>query len=138
MKVVILTLAIVAQCFAGFTWSSCGTGHFKADSVVMAPYPAVRGQNVTTHAHGVQDETVTGGTWSTTVYKYGVPLQTDSGKSCDLIPNCPCPCPAGTYTSSQTLTVPSFAPSGDYTGTFKAVDQNGNLLTCINYAFAIA
>lgn len=30
---------------------------------------------------------------------------------CDLIPNCPCPCPAGHYTSSQSLSVPSIAPS---------------------------
>ena len=40
----------------------------------------------------LQDETVTGGTWTTTVYLDGFQVQQDNGEVCALIPNCPCPC----------------------------------------------
>jgi len=124
---------------AGFTWSSCGTAkdHFKIDSLVMVPYPPVRGQNVTVHAYGTQDETVSGGHWSTSVYWDGINVQTVSGKTCDLIPNCPCPCAAGTYTTSQTTVVSDLAPSGSYTGNFIAKDQNKQQMSCVNYAFQL-
>jgi len=104
----------------------------------MAPYPAQRGKNVTIHAHGVQDETITSGTWEAKVYLDGINVQSDSGSVCDLIPNCPCPCPAGTYTSSQSLYVKLFAPSGTYTGKYTAADQNGATISCISYTFQIA
>jgi len=104
----------------------------------MAPYPAIRGENVTVHSHGVQDETVTGGTWVTKVYYDGFNVQSDSGAVCDLIPNCPCPCQSGSYTTSQNLYVKSFSPSGSYTGKYTAMDQNGQELACISYTFAIA
>lgn len=58
----------------------------------MAPYPVQPGKNVVVTAHGFQDETVTGGTWDTKIYLWGVEVQHDSGHVCGLIPNCPCPC----------------------------------------------
>jgi len=123
----------------GFSWQTCGSSsdHYQVDSVVMAPYPAMQGQNVTVHAHGSQDETVSGGTWQTKVYLDGWNVQTITGGVCDLIPNCPCPCPAGSYTTSQSVYVPSFSPSGTYTGKYTASDQNGEPLTCISYTFQI-
>jgi len=132
-------IGVVAALPSGFSWSSCGTSsdHFKVSSVVMTPYPAIAGENVTVHAYGVQDETVTGGTWTTTVYLDGFEVQSDSGNVCDLIPNCKCPCAAGTYTTTQTLAVSSIAPSDTYTGQYVAEDQNGDELSCISYTFQI-
>jgi len=139
MKAVFVLLALISVAFAQFSWSSCGTSsdHFKVQSVVMVPYPAEAGENVTVHAYGTQDETVTGGTWTTTVYLDGFQVQSDSGNVCDLIPHCPCPCPAGSYTSSQTLYVSDFAVTDTYTGKYVASDQNGNELSCISYTFQI-
>jgi len=124
----------------GFSWQSCGTSsdQFQVSSVIMAPYPAQSGQNVTVHSQGYQDETISGGTWDTKIYWHGFEVQEDSGSVCILIPNCPCPCPAGHYTTSQSLYVTSLAPSGQYTGKYVATDQNGAELACISYTFEIA
>jgi len=103
----------------------------------MTPYPPVPGTNVTVTTVGTQDETVTSGTWVDKIY-YGIfPVQTLTGNVCDLIPKCPCPCGPGTYTSIQYNPVPSYAPSGSYSGQYTAEDQNGNELSCISYTFQI-
>eukprot|EP01121_Diplochlamys_sp_Union-15-3_P009592 TRINITY_DN2615_c0_g1_i1.p1 TRINITY_DN2615_c0_g1~~TRINITY_DN2615_c0_g1_i1.p1 ORF type:complete len:146 (-),score=32.73 TRINITY_DN2615_c0_g1_i1:98-535(-) len=140
MKAILVLCLIFVSALAGpFTWKSCGTSsdHFQPTNVVMSPYPAVAGTNVTTHATGAQDETVTGGSWTTTVYLGVLPVETYKGPACELIPGCPCPCKSGHYTTSLTLAVPSFALTDTYTGKFTAVDQNGAQLVCIEYTFDI-
>jgi len=123
----------------GFTWKNCSNNpHFQVQQVIMTPYPAVKGANVTVHAHGFQDETVSSGTWDTKIYYYGIEVQHDSGGVCDLIPNCACPCKSGAYTTSQSVYVTEIAPSGSYTGVYSATDQSGQVLACISYAFEIA
>jgi len=107
-------------------------------NVVMQPYPALIGKNVTTLATGTDSATITAGTWSTAVKKFGVTVESYSGNICDLVPTCPCPCPPGKYTTVLVLPVPSFAFSGRYTGEFRATTADSKSVVCIDYAFDIA
>jgi len=134
-----LLIALFSLGFAApFVWKSCDPNSvFQVDSMTMAPYPARADQNVTTHAHGSQKQTVSGGTWTAVTSLDGIPVNTNNGNACDLIPGCPCPCASGSYTSVLSLPVPWFTPSGRYEGKFTATDQNGNSLSCISYQFDI-
>jgi len=104
----------------------------------MVPYPAQPGKNITVTAQGVSSKSVTGGTWSAKTYLFGIVVNEQDGKSCDLIPNCPCPCAPGGHTSVLQIAVPSFALPNRYDAKFVATDASGATISCLTFKFDIA
>jgi len=139
-KVIFFLVALVAIAAAGeFEWENCDeSSHFIASSASMSPYPPKKGSTVTITTAGVFDETVSGGTFTSTTYRGSSKMASNSGNVCDgLAKTCPCPCKGGSVTLSQTQTINAFAPTGEYTTEYKSYDQNGQPLACLKYSFTI-
>eukprot|EP01103_Thecamoeba_quadrilineata_P001096 TRINITY_DN10970_c0_g1_i1.p1 TRINITY_DN10970_c0_g1~~TRINITY_DN10970_c0_g1_i1.p1 ORF type:complete len:146 (-),score=19.21 TRINITY_DN10970_c0_g1_i1:161-598(-) len=144
MKIIslLLILSFVAVCLGStLTWDNCQPNTFNVTSMTMNPDPAVPGKSLTFTGTANQQTDITGGTWSTTVYLGGAPLQTFTGNNCQgLLPNCPCPCNGPVTNQAFTLTVPvSIAtPHGaTLNGKLTAVDSTNTQFACVTYQFNV-
>jgi len=114
--------------------SSTDKYHYTISSLTAVSWPPVAGKSVNVTANGTLDETVTGGTYAAKATYEGFPLGSESGEISSMKP---VPWAAGVFSFDYVFPIPSAAPSGKYTATLSAVDQNKSTLFCINLAFSI-
>jgi hypothetical protein len=121
----------------GDIWSNCGSPSdpLKIVKVVITPDPPHKGQSLNVVASVIFGEQVTGGNVQVTA-KYGIiPILDKTYDLCALLPDIQqkCPVTPGTHNATVTETIPGAAPSGHYTGSAVATDQNGKQLACIDF-----
>jgi len=141
----ILVLFFVSVALAAgpppLSWSLCNATFqypFTTTNVTMLPDPAQKGKNVVVTFQGMVNKPISGsgGLWWCAVYLGPVKVDNETGSLCEAMSNCPgCSCPVGPTSGQITMSVPGFAPSGKYTGTFESVDGSGNLMSCLNIVF---
>eukprot|EP00753_Platysulcus_tardus_P006513 PLAT14268.1.p2 GENE.PLAT14268.1~~PLAT14268.1.p2 ORF type:complete len:139 (-),score=46.05 PLAT14268.1:394-810(-) len=130
----VLLLAVAAS--ASMSWKSCAksTPHCPVSKVTMSPEPATKGQNVTFSVTCDSDETITGGTITSTVTYMGIQVKKFTSNVC----NGQCPVAPGTHTTGSGAPIPTSAPSGTYGLNIVAVDQNNAPLECLDITFKVA
>ncbi|KAJ5071795.1 phosphatidylglycerol/phosphatidylinositol transfer protein [Anaeramoeba ignava] len=135
MKVILFFLLIVAA-FADI-WTDCSKAgdDFKITSVSINPDPPVKGSPVTAAITGNLQKTITGGTAHLTVSLNGIKLLDETKDICTIDPDeVKCPIPANpNFTLKDTVTIPSYAPSGTYTGQVVLTDQDGTEIACVKF-----
>jgi len=121
-------------------FDNCGQAGDKAtvSKITATPFPPVKGQDITVDVTGtVSEDVTTGSQYVITVTFDGIQLLQKNGDLCTLSPKVPCPIKAGSLDVSDTLNVPSFAPSGNYGIQVSATDQNNNELLCVSIQLQI-
>lgn len=93
------------------------------------------GQNFSLTSSYTLDEALTGGKVSATVSLNGIPIVQNTDDLCKSLAQSPTPCPlaAGPQKSTTTSQLPADAPSGNYVGTVKWTDQNGQPVLCVQF-----
>ncbi|KAJ5071796.1 phosphatidylglycerol/phosphatidylinositol transfer protein [Anaeramoeba ignava] len=134
MKVILFFLLIVAA-FADI-WTDCSQAgdDFKITDVVITPNPPVKGQPMTAEIKGALSKTITGGTAELMVYYNGIKLLDITKDICTIDPDLPCPINANPSVDLKfTETIPSYVPSGKYTGQAVMKDQDGKEIVCVKF-----
>lgn len=138
----------------GATWKDCSApgSHGTVKNIVIKPAQPVKGQTFTVDGTGTVDEAITASTYTLKIALGGIPVFTHSGDGCkpDSI-NLPlgmgtvdlgglkCPTAAGqTVSLHQSITVGKASPSGKFTATFSAVDQNKQSALCVEIDFTMS
>uniref|UniRef100_A0A7S2ABW4 MD-2-related lipid-recognition domain-containing protein n=1 Tax=Stereomyxa ramosa TaxID=1078864 RepID=A0A7S2ABW4_9EUKA len=132
-----LAVCISLATAASFSYEDCGSSKkiYTINDASMSPDPAIQGKDVTVTADGTLSGTINGGSWSVTI-KFGIlPVKTVTGDTCDILKDCPCPCSTKDTSVAVTIPVDSFAPNGDYTGTFTAKNGDSSEVGCISFKF---
>ena len=125
-------------------YCSCGSASddLNLEDVTITPAGGTvsKGSNITVAVTGSDSVQVTGGSVTIKV-KYGIiTLLSHTYDLCTLLAETPYPCPVAPFTTktiSISEMIPSEAPSGKYSGSASAVDQSGNQIACINFAFSV-
>ena len=78
---------------------------------------------------------ITGGTYELVLSLDGPPLVQHSDTICSLFPGGAFPVPAGDFTISKQVTIPAYAPSGDYTAQLKFVDESNTEIACLSLEY---
>jgi hypothetical protein len=118
-------------------FSTCDSGVFSVSNVDTTPYPPVKGQSVKIVASGTLAEQITSGSFEVDVSIGGVVVLKKTGDLCSLSSSSSCPAAAGPLTVSYDMDVPSIAPDGQYTLTFKAIQQTGKTVVCLTSNFEL-
>jgi len=117
-------------------YTNCGTSGDKATikSITADPFPPVKGADITVDVSGTLQVTVDRGShYEIDVSFDGIQLLQKTGDLCDLSPDkFKCPVAAGPLDISDTLNIPSIAPSGTYDIKVIAKDQAGEELLCVS------
>lgn len=125
----------------GPTFWSCGAASDKLQNVKIEidPPTPVKGQPVSIGASGIVSEAVTGGTVHYTAALDGIQLISSTKDLCSLLAKTPHPCPVskGPLSIAINETIPSWAPSGNYSAKATGKDSNGNELTCLQGWFVL-
>jgi len=137
LTILLLVAAVSAQTSIPFTDCSGGTSHAKVSTITANPYPPVKGQDITIAVTGALDEEITASQYTINVTYLGINLLTKTGDLCQLSPSFQCPHAAGPISVSDTLNIPSIAPSGTYDINIGANDQNGQVLLCVQVSVSI-
>jgi len=131
----------VAKVNAGPVFWSCGApgDMFHLSGIAISPNPPVKGEPVTIAASGSVFETVTAGTLHFTVALDGIQLISKTKDLCSILhkANLTCPVRQGSMAIKITETLPSWAPSGNYSAKGVAQDQNGKELACLQGWFML-
>ena len=117
-----------------YTLCSTKATHFNISSIRASAWPPAKGSADNVTVNGTLDEQVTGGTYSATAKWEGFPLPSSDGPVSEFKP---VPWAKGTMQFDYAFPVPGTAPSGKYTATLSAVDQQKETLFCINLAFSL-
>eukprot|EP01114_Cavostelium_apophysatum_P001698 TRINITY_DN11479_c0_g1_i2.p2 TRINITY_DN11479_c0_g1~~TRINITY_DN11479_c0_g1_i2.p2 ORF type:complete len:141 (-),score=15.12 TRINITY_DN11479_c0_g1_i2:89-511(-) len=137
MKLAVVLLAVCAIVYADI-WSSCaGTSdHLKITTVAITPDPPVAGQNINISISGNLDEVVTGGTIEISIDYDGTLLYKDNATLCDTLKGLGdvCPLQKGPLTVATSQNIPSWLPTGAYTGQIILLDSGKQQITCIKLA----
>ncbi|EGG14065.1 hypothetical protein DFA_11828 [Cavenderia fasciculata] len=120
----------------GGIWKNCGQSNdiFQLGYVDISPSTPVKGKPLTVSIGGNLTQTITEGSMKLLV-KYS--FITLINKTDDLCKTSPCPIEAGSWNKTVTATIPSSVPSGKYTATVSAVDQNSSEVFCLSVAFGL-
>lgn len=112
---------------------------FKIKKIVVKPYPPVKGQKVSIFAEGDSQETITKGNLKYVAALDGIPLIHKTDSLCHVLKevNITCPVKAGPLSVGVSFNIPSWAPSGNYSATAHAYDQNNKELTCLQGYFVL-
>jgi len=120
-------------------WGKCGSTahHYNIETLRIDPDPPLIGQGVTAYITGSLDKEITGG-----AVVMALKICTDNtGHTCSPLPpfrftGCEvfkCPLQPGPHVVNSTLTVPDGTPAAFYTGTFQALDQDKQIITCLSF-----
>jgi len=127
-------------------WCDCAPAgsDITVVDVTIDPNPIVKGKNVTVTVVSLDSKTfpITSGSVTVTV-KYGfLTLINDTFALCDLLQKAHAQdpdvqeCPLQPY-AKKTITVtheiPDVFPSGEYSGQAQAIDQNKNVIQCVQF-----
>lgn len=120
---------------------SCGSGSDLLQNlqIKITPSTPVKGSPVTIAANGKLTSGVTGGTVSYTASLDGIKLISKTEDLCKLLSHTSqkCPLAAGPASIGITETIPSWAPSGNYSATAHATDASGAQITCLQGWFKL-
>lgn len=120
-------------------YSNCGNSNDMASikSLKITPDPPEKGKNLTVTADINLKEQLTGGEVKVKVKYSIITVVNQTVKICDALKDIgkACPLAAGDVQATESVAIPSAAPSGHYTGNIEATDQNGKQLLCIDLDF---
>lgn len=117
-------------------FKNCGSASdlVTVNSVTINPNPPQKGEDLEVTGSITPKEDITGGDTELQVKLGFLPVLKQEKKFCDAVSDGGGSCPlssGSTYTLSIKQEVPSATPGATYTGTYKATDQNGKALFCI-------
>jgi hypothetical protein len=120
--------------------SAAGTANiFQVTDLSFNPDPPVREQDATITVTGVLSQPMAAGTVSLLVTNVDLDLSVFE-ETFDLCKLVSCPAPAGPISGSLTIpavSIPSFAPSGAYTGVGKFKLNSGVQSACVSTTFVL-
>merc|ERR1711976_44361 len=131
MKAVLFVGLLVVAISYGFVpqYSNCGSSSdkLKIQSISFNPMNLTAGDKVTVTVKGQLTEEVTGGTVTIKAALDGIPVLNKAFPLCTILANISLSCPLQpkTFTQTNSFTLPTDLPSGNITGSGRAVDQNG-------------
>jgi len=117
-------------------FTNCGssTDLLNITRLTSSVWPPVLGQPLTVSGSGSLLADVDAGTFETKVSYLGLPLIEKKG---DLGSLTTLPIKAGSPSITQTITLPSSLPPGDYNIQAAAVDEAGNSIGCVGLSFTL-
>ncbi len=112
-------------------WTNCGNINDKGKIKYLdiLPDPLIKGKKAIIKYDFFSSETITGGVVKIDVKLHDVSIYHKQYPICNK--HIKCPIKQGNYNSSQTVTIPSHAPTGEYLIQINAYDQNNNEIFCI-------
>jgi len=134
---VLLLVAAVGGVEVPVPYSVCSvaSAHIKINSANSDVWPPVKGDLLNISLIAVVDETVTAGEYSVGSKIDGFPVPGTSNASISELH--PLPWTKGSLELILHTEIPSKAPSGSYSMSLVAVDQNKEQLFCIAFAFRL-
>ena len=96
--------------------------------------PLKAGNTETLSIQGHLLHQITGGTYQLVLSLDGLPLVEHSDSICSLFGGS-FPVPAGDFSISKQLTIPAYAPAGDYTAQLKFIDEANTEIACLSLEY---
>ena len=119
-------------------WEDCSSTKQYAElkGLSISPENPSKGDTVDIRVSLELKEEVSGGDVIVSVAYANKTIINNSYKLCNLVTDeFQCPIPAGTFTFQPALTIPSYIPSGEWTGKLVVIDQDENELGCVTCTF---
>lgn len=153
LKAVAITLFGFYAVNGQATWKDCGSpgSHGKISKIDIVPSTPVKGSTFSINGEGTIDEAVPSGKYSLSIHLNGIPVFSHTGDGCSpevvKLPlgmgeidygGLKCPAGPGTVDLGLKVTVGKSAPSGKYSATTTAVDNNGAQILCAEVDFVFS
>ncbi|KAJ5072067.1 phosphatidylglycerol/phosphatidylinositol transfer protein [Anaeramoeba ignava] len=124
-------------CFTN-DWTDCSESNdtLKIKSLTFIPDPPESGKLFTIHLDADVLRKIDAATAYATVYFNGIKILQIQENFCSII-NITCPITDPVLHFQVTETIPSYVPSGEYSGQIEVIDNNNQQVTCIKYDLPI-
>jgi len=118
------------------SYKLCGSkNHMNISSIESNAWPPIKGQNLNLNVTGSLDEDVSDGKYTISIKIDGFPIPALKGDISDFKA---LPWDQGAFDFTYTQEIPSSAPSGSYSLTIQANDQNDSSILCVDLAFTLS
>ena len=128
-------LALIALALGGrHPFTNCGGANdpVKISTATLTPDPPKKGADVTVTLAGTTSEAFATGTAVIQVFYLGIPLVNQRLDVCKLTS---CPVAIGPFTGSNTISIPTIAPSGQFNATVVILDGSSKSIGCTDILF---
>eukprot|EP00744_Colponema_vietnamica_P024304 GILI01035443.1.p2 GENE.GILI01035443.1~~GILI01035443.1.p2 ORF type:complete len:143 (+),score=36.02 GILI01035443.1:90-518(+) len=138
-------LLLILALFACSAWAqaqvkvcSQAGDYGQIQNVSLAPNPPVKGQQVSINLSVKPTQQITGGTVDISVKYAGIKLHDEKQDLCSHMSGASCPvAPGTTFAFAYSVSIPSFAPGGNYAVTLTTTDSNGAEVDCVELDFTL-
>ncbi|KAN0055518.1 hypothetical protein ACTA71_008631 [Dictyostelium dimigraforme] len=127
-------IILVAEATLNDVWNSCGkpSDTFQIKNVTVNPDPPHKGDTVTIYAAGQLTKVISGGNANILIKLGFITIIKEAKPICSSDNPLSCPIQPGDYSHQVTVTIPTSAPKGKYSGQFVLTDQIDEEIACID------